>query len=331
MPEFITKMDFIPVSTDFIEKKMLNANGAYVKVYLYALNLAYKGISEDNSEIAKKLNLLESDVVNAFEYWSKEEILTVNNDCIYFGGNTSSSRKINQNTSSGKINQNIKNKDTQKKSPENIAYLMMDNKILADLCSLAQEILGKTLNNSDLETLYWFYDELGFSPEVIIMLLEYCVSKEKRNMKYIEKVAIGWHENGITTMDAVDNYIKEEKEKSGYFYSLRKLFGITDRNLSKSEELYLKTWHNEYGMNEEMVALAYEYCILSTNKLSFPYINSIIKDWHEKGIKTISEAEKDHEDFKEKNKKFNERDLNVYNNDVNYDEIEKIMHEKYDN
>ena len=35
--------------------------------------------------------------------------------------------------------------------------------------------------------------------------------------------------------------------------------------------------------------------------------------------------------YTEKNKKFNERDLNVYNNDVNYDEIEKIMHEKYDN
>lgn len=314
MPEFITKMDFIPISSDFIEKKMLNANGAYVKVYLYTINLAYKGISEDNSEIAKKLNLLESDVVNAFEYWSKEEILTINNDCIYFGGQAS-----------GKSD----NKK-QKKAPENIANIMMENKILSDLCSLSQEILGKTLNNNELETLYWFYDELGFSPEVIIMLLEYCVSKEKRNMKYIEKVAVGWHENGITTMDAVDNYIREEKKKNTYFYSLRKLFGITDRNLSKSEEMYLKSWKNEFNMSEEMVALAYEYCILSTNKLSFPYINSIIKDWYEKGIKSIPEAEKDHEDFKSKNKKFNEHDLDIYNSNVNYDEIEKIMREKYD-
>lgn len=310
MPEFIAQIDFIPVSADFIEKKMPRANGAYVKVYLYALSLAYKGISEDTSDIAKKLSLLESDVINALEYWEKEEILTVNNNYIYFNGQAAE--------------KSAHKPQIKKKTPKNVSELMMNNKALADLCTLAQEILGKTLNNSDLETLYWFYDDLGFSPEVIIMLLEYCVSKEKRSMKYIEKVAMGWHENGITTMSQVDSYIKAEKEKSGYFYSLRKLFGITDRNLSKSEELYLKTWKEDYGMNEEMVALAYEYCILSTNKLSFPYINSIIKGWFEKGIKTIEEAEKDHNDFK--NKKFGEQSQNVYNSEIDYDNLTNLTH-----
>lgn len=314
MPEFIAQIDYIPVSTDFIDKKMLNANGAYVKVYLYALSLAYKGISEDTSEIAKKLNLLESDVVNAFEYFEKEEILTINNNYIYFNG---------QAEKNGAEKRSVK-----KKAPENVSKLMMENKALADLCELSQGILGKTLNNNDLETIYWFYDELGFSPEVIIMLLEYCVSKDKRSMKYIEKVAISWHENGITTINQIENYIQSEKEKNSYFYSLRKLFGITDRNLSKTEEMYLKSWKNEYGMGEEMVALAYEYCILSTNKLSFPYINSIIKDWHEKGIKTIEEAEKDHNNYKSNN--FNNQNQTVYNSGVNHDELEKIMHENYD-
>lgn len=305
MPEFITKTEFIPVSSDFIERSMLNANGAYVKVYLYALNLAYKGISEDNTDIAKKLNLLESDVVNAFEFWKNENIISLSNDCVYFNGQA-------------------ENKPGQKKQPpKNVAALMTENKILADLCTLSQEILGKTLNNGDLETLYWFYDELGFSPEVIIMLLEYCVSKDKRNMKYIEKVAIAWHENNITTMSEVDKYIREEKEKGSYFYSLRKLFGITDRNLSKTEERYLKTWRGEYNMSEEMVALAYEYCILSINKLSFQYMDSIIRGWHEKNITTIQDAEKDHEEFKSKIKKSSEQTLGVYNSDVDYDQIAK--------
>lgn len=301
MLEFIAQIDTIPVSAEFIEKKMLGANGAYVKVYLYALSLAYKGISEDTSEIAKKLSLLESDVINAFEYWEKEEVITANNNFIYFGGQAETKSK------------------PKKKTPKNVSELIMNNKALADLCALSQNILGKTLNNSDLETIYWFYDELGFSPEVISMLLEYCVSKDKRNMKYIEKVAIGWHENGITTMSQAESYIKAESEKNSYFYSLRKLFGITDRNLSKSEELYLKTWQNDYGMSEEMIALAYEYCILSTNKLSFPYINSIVKGWFERGIKTIEAAEKDHEDFK--NKTFGEKDLDIYKPKIDYDEI----------
>ena len=60
-------------------------------------------------------------------------------------------------------------------------------------------------------------------------------------MNYIEKVAISWNKNGIFTIDAADKFITAEKEKNGYAYKIRKLFGIENRNLSKTEENYLKT------------------------------------------------------------------------------------------
>lgn len=311
MPKFNCNIDFIPVSADFIENHMPQANGAYVKVYLMALSLAVSGREMSTGEIAAKLNLLESDVVNALEYWSKDGILHYDKENVLFGSASPAPKS---------------EEIPAKKSMEQISEAMTENKALADLCTLSQEILGKPLQNKDIETLYWFYDELGLSPEVITMLLEYCVSKDKRNMNYIEKVAISWHENGIITIDAADKFITAEKEKSGYFYSLRKLFGIENRNLSKTEETYLKTWRDTYGMDENMVGLAYEYCIMQTNKLSFPYMNSIIKRWHELGIHTVPQAEQDHEDFKNKNKQNN---LNVYDdNNINYDELEKIMQDK---
>ena len=313
MPKFNCKMDFIPVPVDFMENLMPAANGAYVKVYLLALSLAFSHEEMSTAEMAGKLNLLESDVVNALEYWNKNGALTYNSENVLFGGAKETPFKKQE-------------KQPQKKTMEEISEAMTENKALADLCAISQEILGKTLKNKDIETLYWFYDDLGLSPEVITMLLEYCVSKDKRNMNYIEKVAISWHENGIVTIDAADKFITAEKEKNGYFYSLRKLFGIEDRNLSKTEETYLKTWRDKYDMDENMVGLAYEYCIMHTNKLSFPYMNSIIKRWSEMGIHSVAAAENDHEDFRTKNKQNN---LNVYNDDsYNYDELEKIMQDK---
>lgn len=313
MPKFNCKMDFIPVPSDFIENLMPQANGAYVKVYLLSLSLAVSGEEMSTAQIAEKLNLLESDVVNAFEYWNKNGAFTYKNENIFFGD-------INETSFTKQKNEPVK------KTMDEISEAMTENKALSDLCAISQEILGKTLKNKDIETLYWFYDELGLSPEVITMLLEYCVSKDKRNMNYIEKVAISWHKNGITTIDSADKFITAEKEKNSYFYTLRKLFGIENRNLSKTEEVYLKTWHDDYGMDENMIGLAYEYCIMHTNKLSFPYMNSIIKRWNEIGIHTVAAAENDHEDFKNKNKQNN---LNVYNDDsYNYDELEKIMQDK---
>lgn len=293
-----------------MERLMPSANGAYVKVYLMALALGVKSEEMSTAEMAGKLNLLESDVVNALEYWNKLGALKYSREQVSFGSAVSE----------------VQESKPQKKDMEEIRGVMTENPELADLCTLSQEILGKTLRNKDIETLYWFYDELGLSPEVITMLLEYCVSKDKRNMNYIEKVAISWHENGIVTIDAADRFINNEKEKSGYFYSLRKLFGIDNRSLSKTEETYLKSWRDDLGMDENMVGLAYEYCIMQTSKLSFPYMNSIIKRWNELGIHTVPEAERDHEDFKTKNKQNN---LDVYNDDdFNYAELEKIMQNK---
>lgn len=293
-----------------MERLMPSANGAYVKVYLMALALGVRSEEMSTAEMAGKLNLLESDVVNALEYWNKLGALKYSREQVSFGSDVSE----------------VQESKPQKKDMEEIRGAMTENPELADLCTLSQEILGKTLRNKDIETLYWFYDELGLSPEVITMLLEYCVSKDKRNMNYIEKVAISWHENGIVTIDAADRFINNEKEKSGYFYSLRKLFGIDNRSLSKTEETYLKSWRDDLGMDENMVGLAYEYCIMQTSKLSFPYMNSIIKRWNELGIHTVPEAERDHEDFKTKSKQNN---LDVYNDDdFNYAELEKIMQDK---
>ena len=138
------------------------------------------------------------------------------------------------------------------------------------------------------------------------MLLEYCVSIDKRNMKYIEKVAITWHENNITTMSEAQEYISRATQKDDFVSSLTKLFGISDRTLSKTETLYFESWRDEFNMSADMVGLAYEYCIIAINKLSFPYINTILKRWAEQGIRTIPEAEADHESHKKSNTNPNE-------------------------
>lgn len=310
MPKFNANFDFVPVSADFIENHMPSANGAYVKVYLLALSLAFSSREMSTGEIAQTLNLLESDVVNAFNYWKEKGVLNIKGENILFGNSQPTEEK------------------PFKKSIDVISNEMNNNQALADLCTLSQEILGKPLKVNDIQTLYWFYDELGMSPEVITMLLEYCVSMDKRNMKYIEKVAVSWHENGIFTIEDADKYITSQREKGSYFYSLRKLFGIDNRNLSKTEETYLTKWKDELGMDETMVGLAYEYCIMHTSKLSFPYMNSIIERWHRIGIHTVDAAEQDQENFKSKYNN-NQSNFEVYDDsNIDFDELERIMMNK---
>lgn len=313
MPNFKFNNDFIPIPRDFIENIMPEANASFVVVYLYIMYLASCGKSEDMETIAKKLGLIQTDVVNAVKYWEKKGIFIKSGDTI---------------TIKKTADEEVK-PETHKKSIDEVSRIIDGNSTLSDLCSIAQEILGKTLANNDLETLYWFYDELGFSPEVITMLLEYCVSMDKRNMKYIEKVALTWHENNITTMDEANSFIQKTSTRDEYITSLRRLFGITDRNLSKTEMSYFKSWRDEYNMSEDMAGLAYEYCIMAIGKLSFPYINTILKRWAEMGISTIADAEKDHEQFKNNNA--NTDGTTEITPTQNISEIEEKFMQSYEN
>ena len=82
---FIYNLDFVGVPSDFIEHIMPKANGSFVKVYLYALNAAVHGRSVSCQEIAEVLELLESDVMKAFEYLEENGCLKMNGESCSFG------------------------------------------------------------------------------------------------------------------------------------------------------------------------------------------------------------------------------------------------------
>ena len=317
MPKFNAKTDYIPISRDFIENKMPTANGAYVKVYLTALLLGFDGVEMSTSGMARLLDLLESDVVNALEYWNKKSALKYDGGNVLFDGAKPLVKRETEETEE-------KEKRKPKPPARDIAAEMTENKALADLCAIAAEILERPLKKNDMETLYWFCDELELSPEVITLLLEYCVSKDKRSMSFIEKTAVQWHKNGITTLSAADGFIRGEKEKAGYIGTLKKLFNFGDRKLSKSEEDTLNKWRTDYGMDGDMVSLAYEYCLDAIHQLSFPYMDKILSRWKELGITTVEAAEKDHDDFKSGKKNIS----SFGGSGMSDEEIEKIIREK---
>lgn len=56
-------------------------------------------------------------------------------------------------------------------------------------------------------------------------------------------------------------------------------------------------------MSEAMIRNAYERTVKNTGKISMPYMNTILRSWYDKGIKTVSQIpEKDAQSPKEKNR-----------------------------
>ena len=145
MPYFSNDNNFTPVPTAFIKKQLPQANPTFVKVYLYLLMLSSENATAEFADIAETLGLLESDLMLAIKYWESCGVIFKNGDNISFG--------------SGNINpeKNDETKVQEKPRTENLAQIIEADRSLSDMFMVSQEILGKTISERDMETIYWFY------------------------------------------------------------------------------------------------------------------------------------------------------------------------------
>jgi len=160
---------------------------------------------------------------------------------------------------------------------------------IAFLLREAQMIIGKPLTPVATDTVAALYSYYGMNPEVLLMLLQYCVGQKRDNMRYIEKVAASWIEMGIDTHEKAEREILAGAERAGQEAAVRRVLGINDRALISSEREYITTW-KEQGVSTELIGLAYERTIEQKGKLSLPYINGILQNWKQKGISTPAQA-----------------------------------------
>lgn len=297
MPQINGRGAFVPVDYDFILNKMPKANGTYVKIYLYLL--AKSGEKIEYSDIAKALSVIESDVLHAVEYWQEQGVITMSGDELNFSGASEAPSKID--APSQAAAPCAPSDDTVQKSDytqQQVSDAIIASAPLRDMMAVAEELLAKPLNPSDMESLYWFYDGLGFSPEAVLMLLEYCVSRGKPRLSYAEKVAVSWKERGLVTPEEISRYLRDSERRLSVQNQLMDAMGIGQRPAAAGEEQYFAKWLGEYAMSEDMILLAHEYCLMQAGKLSFPYMDKILERWNAAGIRTVSAAKAEHENFK---------------------------------
>jgi len=163
-----------------------------------------------------------------------------------------------------------------------------------ELVGEAQRRLGKVLSTEELKVLLSIYDYLGFPLEVVSMLLAYCIHRSRTrsgrmpSMHAIEKEAYRWADLGIETMEEAAAYMQMQAERAGRVGALRQVLQLGERKLTRGEEQYLLQWL-DWGFGEEAVTMAYEKTCLNTGGLKWPYLNSILKSWHEQGLHTAAE------------------------------------------
>lgn len=269
--------DYTPVSNIFIDKYMPAARGDFVKVYLLGLKYCTSGELGVNSSImASALHLLETDVVNAWNYWNDEGIIRmvpIDN----MGNYNIEFLDIKISADSSKENINLLNE--------------LENNNTKDMLQDIEKLLCRTLSPKEMTMYISWQKDLSFTPEIILLLIQYCVSRGKTDYRYIERVAIGWHEANIKTIDDAQAFIKNHEEKWMKIRKIMTYLGANDGEIMKPQEEILSKWINTYKFSLEIIYKACDICFQRINKADFKYIDRILSNWYDSGVSSVSDIE----------------------------------------
>ncbi len=279
MSTFILKnnsLNFTPVSNTFIEKYMPGARGEFIKVYLLLLKFNTSGEPGVSSSIlASSLNLLESDIMNALNYWSDQGIIRLN--------------KIDQ---MGNFNiefldlDNTSNNDS-KNQVDLLSALNSNN--TKDMLKDIESLLARPLSPTEMSTYLNWQNEFGFSSELILILMEYCISKGKSDPRYIEKVALSWHDLKITNVEQAQNLIKKTEDKWGNIRKILSYLGINNTDIMKPQQEMIEKWLLTYNYSVEIIQKACDICFERLNRADFKYIDGILNNWNSNNLRTLDD------------------------------------------
>lgn len=255
-----------------VEAHLTVASHEQLKALLGLLACTGQTLAEE--AFAESLGLTPQELADAVKYWTAAGILIKRGGALRLAVGTG-----------------IGNDEMPHYSPETIALRAGQDKALEQLLRHAEQILGKLLSPSDISSLFGMYDWLGLPADVIMMLLQYCRQNGSTGMRYIEKCALSWADEGIDTFEKAEHRLRLLEERRQAEGRIITLFGIGGRALTKKESGYIAQWIHDMQMSFELIEAAYEEAVNSTGKLSFPYIHKVLQSWREQGVKTAGEAQ----------------------------------------
>lgn len=162
------------------------------------------------------------------------------------------------------------------------------NPDISELFFIIETYLKHMLSSTDTNMVLYWLDELHFSTDLVEYLVEYCITKGHSSLRYMNKVALGWADAGIKTVDQAKD---DAAAHSQIYYSVMKALGITGRNLVDSEVSLINKWVGEYGFDIELVKAACSKTISAIQKPSFEYTDSILANWKKKDVHTLKDVE----------------------------------------
>lgn len=287
------------VANEFIDHYMATANGEYIKEYLFVLRHQHEPLTLE--WIANSLNHTEADVRRALHYWEKQGALHMGTasgsgeEAAHLEEGRKPAVRRKAPSAPGKaaaapapVGAPAKTGESARKqySQERVNALASDEDF-TQLLYIAQKYLDKVFTPVECQVFAYLYDELHMPVELLEYLTEYCAQNGHKSIRYLETVALSWHEKGFRTVEEAKGYSSGFSKDS---FGVMKAFGLSDRRPGDAEMELIKRWFQVYGFTREVVLEACNRTLSTIHSPSFQYADKILMQWKNAGVKNLQDV-----------------------------------------
>ncbi|MBQ9252574.1 MAG: DnaD domain protein [Clostridia bacterium] len=143
----------------------------------------------------------------------------------------------------------------------------------------------KTLGSGSVTErhLEWYRKVREVYPEDMVLLAARECGRSGGSVEDVEKMLDSWSRKGIFSTAEAEKYVQEFRAQGELMMELRKMWGLKNRMSAKDRALVAE-WEKELGFAPELILLAAEGASGADKPMA--YLNKILRDYAEKGIRT---------------------------------------------
>ena len=331
------------VSNLFIDTYLADAQGDYVKIYLYLLRQMQAGQAVTTQQIADYFDITEKDLCRAFKYWIREEVLRL----VYEGkklvgitllplknkgDQTAKAADPFANMADFQSEQDAKRKRKRAGADTTATTVPAD---IPETAKAGQTAAAEIPAKRELtpQMLSQIESNAGFS-ELHYLLETYLgrpiTPAECRTLAYIYDdlhfstelleyliehcIMIGKKSLRYMEKVAIDWYRQgirtvdaakdSTRDYNALYTSVLKALGIYRRMATTEEIELINTWHQQYGFDASIIVEACKHAIRQKPQdANFNYVNGILENWHNENVHTLADINRLDQEFYNSRKK----------------------------
>ena len=263
------------------------ANGDFIKVYLYLLFLSKYDKDIKINDLCKKLGLSLKVIQDAMKYWEEQGIIVKKNTGYSFNNLQ-------------EIELNNLYKPRVALSAEQVQKSAESQKRAKTMESINNQYFSGLMPTTWYPDIELWFKKYGFDDEVMMALFNYCFNKSALHKNYIQTVADAWAKNSIKTYSDLDLYYEKQEAVNKIANMITKKLTL-GRQLSQYEYAYVEKWVIDFKFTFDVIEIALRRTTSKVNP-SFDYIDKLLTDWHDRGFKSVEQVQQFLTDMKQKSK-----------------------------